>query len=103
MRTLQEPARRIPIVDSFDVLVLGGGIAGVAAAIAAARNSARVCLIERYCALGGLPPAQITLLLVPAVVPRADRMKLCDLRVMRAQAVVSSMHSRGWLANNRNP
>ncbi len=29
-------------------------MAGVAAAVSAARNSARVCLIERYCALGGL-------------------------------------------------
>ena len=38
----------------FDVVVVGGGMAGVAAAIAAARHSARVCLIERYCALGGL-------------------------------------------------
>ena len=35
-------------------MVLGGGIAGVAAAVAAARRSSRVCLVERYCALGGL-------------------------------------------------
>ncbi len=53
-QTLDEPARRIPVAAEYDVLVVGGGIAGVAAAIAAARQSASVCLIERYCALGGL-------------------------------------------------
>lgn len=37
-----------------DVLVVGGGIAGVAAAVAAARNGASVCLIEREQGLGGL-------------------------------------------------
>ena len=53
-KTIDEPARSIPVVAEYDVLVVGGGIAGVAAAIAAARSAASVCLIERYCALGGL-------------------------------------------------
>lgn len=51
---IDEPARQIPVADACDVAVVGGGIAGVAAAVAAARNGARVCLLERYCALGGL-------------------------------------------------
>ena len=51
---IREPARSVPVTGSFDVIVVGGGIAGVAAAVAAARRSARVCLVERYCALGGL-------------------------------------------------
>jgi hypothetical protein len=37
-----------------DVVVAGGGIAGVAAALAAARNGASVCLLEKESALGGL-------------------------------------------------
>lgn len=51
---IEEPSRRIPVTGEYDVAVVGGGMAGVAAAIAAARCSASVCLIERYCALGGL-------------------------------------------------
>lgn len=51
---LTEPARRIPIVDNADVVVSGGGPAGVAAAIAAAREGADVILLERQYFLGGL-------------------------------------------------
>lgn len=51
---IEEPVRQIPVTGEYDVVVVGGGIAGVAAAVAAARCSVRVCLIERYCALGGL-------------------------------------------------
>jgi hypothetical protein len=43
--------------STYDVLVLGGGNAGCAAAIAAARHGARVLLIERYGFLGGTATA----------------------------------------------
>lgn len=49
-----EPQKRIPVNGEYDVVVVGGGVAGVAAAVAAARNSASVCLIEKENALGGL-------------------------------------------------
>lgn len=49
-----EPARDLPVWGAYDVVVAGGGIAGVAAAVAAARAGASVCLLERMCALGGL-------------------------------------------------
>jgi len=49
-----EPAREIPIVAEADVVVVGGGPAGVAAAVAAARAGASTILIERYNHLGGL-------------------------------------------------
>lgn len=52
--SIVEPGRNIPVIGEYDVIVAGGGIAGVAAALAAARRSARVCIVERYCALGGL-------------------------------------------------
>jgi NADPH-dependent 2,4-dienoyl-CoA reductase/sulfur reductase-like enzyme len=46
-------SKNIPILDSCDVLVVGGGSAGSSAAIAAARNGAKVILLERYGFLGG--------------------------------------------------
>ena len=49
-----QPAREIPIFHETDVVVVGGGPAGFAAAIAASRNGARVALVERYGSLGGL-------------------------------------------------
>ncbi len=45
--------REIPVLDAGDVLVVGGGPGGIAAAIAAARNGARTTLIERFGFLGG--------------------------------------------------
>ena len=52
--TIKEPARDIPVVETADVLVIGGGPSGVAAAIAASRAGARTILAERYNHLGGL-------------------------------------------------
>jgi len=49
-----EPARRTPVAGEVDVLVAGGGPAGIAAALAAARQGARTLLVERYGYLGGM-------------------------------------------------
>lgn len=54
MSWIVEPERRTPVAAAVDVLVCGGGFAGVAAAVAAARNGAEVLLLERYGFLGGL-------------------------------------------------
>jgi hypothetical protein len=53
-KTFAEPARDIPVYAETDVLVVGGGPAGTAAAVAAARLGADVLLVERYNHLGGL-------------------------------------------------
>lgn len=52
--TMREPARDVPIYRECDVLVVGGGPSGTAAAVAAARTGADVVLLERYNHLGGL-------------------------------------------------
>lgn len=54
MKTIEEPAREVPVVREVDVVVAGGGPAGVAAAIAAGRNGAKTLLVERYGCLGGM-------------------------------------------------
>ena len=44
---------------TFDVFVAGGGSAGLAAAVAAARSGARTLLVERHGALGGMASAAL--------------------------------------------
>lgn len=46
--------KSIPAVESVDVLVVGGGPAGICAAVSAAREGASVLLCERYGILGGM-------------------------------------------------
>lgn len=48
-----EPSRQIPILAKVDVLVCGGGPAGIAAAVSAAKNGMQVMLIEKFNCLGG--------------------------------------------------
>jgi len=55
--TIEEPARQVPIYGEYDVVVLGGGPAGIAAAVAAARAGRPTLLIERYGFLGGMGTA----------------------------------------------
>jgi hypothetical protein len=56
-KTITEPARQIPLYGEYEVAVLGGGPAGIAAAVAAARAGRRTLLIERYGFLGGMGTA----------------------------------------------
>lgn len=57
--TVLEPARETPVAATTDVLVVGGGPAGVAAAVAASRTGAKVLLAERYGFLGGMATAAL--------------------------------------------
>jgi len=55
--TVSEPARSLPVYGEFDVVVIGGGPAGLAASVSAARRGARTLLVERYGFLGGMGTA----------------------------------------------
>ena len=78
-RLLEEPARSTEIVGKVDVLVLGGGPAGIAAAVSAARGGASVSLVERYGFLGGLGTA-------------AGVTNFCGLHVLRGGEPVQLVH-----------
>src|SRR3954453_4045371 len=57
LKTITEPARQVPLYGEYDIAVLGGGPAGIAAAVAASRAGRRTLLIERYGFLGGMGTA----------------------------------------------
>jgi len=72
MKTYGLSARSLPLDDSWDVIVAGGGPAGCTAATAAAREGAKTLLIEASGCLGGMG----TSALVPAWTPFSDKEKI---------------------------
>jgi ribulose 1,5-bisphosphate synthetase/thiazole synthase len=60
-----ERVRKTHVVAEVDVLVCGGGSAGVAAAVCAARSGAKVLLLERYGYLGGLATGGLVITVPP--------------------------------------
>ena len=72
MKTYTCPSTEIPLDDTWDVIVVGGGPAGCASAAAAGAEGARTLLIEATGCLGGMG----TSALVPAWTPFSDKQKI---------------------------
>lgn len=65
MKTFIEPQKQLPVSGSYDTVVVGGGFAGIAAALAAARGGNKVLLCERMFLLGGLGTAGLVTIYLP--------------------------------------
>jgi hypothetical protein len=92
-RTIQEPAREIQVFKEADVVVVGGGSAGVTAAVAAARNGARTILLERYGHLGGLATGGLVIVIMPMSDGTAEQqiVGLCQEYIDRLDAMGSTI------------
>jgi hypothetical protein len=64
-KTILEPARYLQVFKEADVVVVGGGPAGFAAAVAAGRNGADTVLLERYGHLGGMATGGLVMVIMP--------------------------------------
>lgn len=65
MAVLLEPGREVHIAATVDVAVAGGGIAGVAAALAAARTGAQTRFWKKNAPLGGLATLGLIVMYLP--------------------------------------
>ena len=65
MNRFIEPAKELPIYGKYDTVVVGGGFAGIAAALAAARGGNKVLLCEKMFILGGLGTAGLVTIYLP--------------------------------------
>jgi len=89
--TVSEPEREIKVLDEVDVIVAGAGVAGCAAAVAAARAGARTMLVERNGVLGGVVTAGLMANIGNLYMNRDGRMVVHGL----AKEVIDRMIARG--------
>lgn len=65
MDSVYERSYELNVSQECDVFIAGGGIAGISAALAAARQGQKVILCEKQCALGGLATVGIVTVYLP--------------------------------------
>lgn len=89
------PERRVFVLAEADVLVCGGGTAGITAACSAARHGAKVILIERWPCVGGMATAALV-----NGWHRSDRTKVVINGLVEEAA--ERARKRGWIEQVRN-
>jgi len=92
-----QPQRKLTLLDQTDVLVVGGGSAGVAAAIAARRAGAEVTLVERYNHFGGLWTGGLVLIVIGHMVkgPKQVCMGIGEEMMRRLEKIDGGIIGRG--------
>ena len=84
------PEQRVPVLAECDVLVCGGGVSGITAAVSAARHGASVVLLERWPMIGGMATAALV-----TGWHRSDREKMVIYGLVEETAQRAGKH--GWI------
>ena len=93
-KIIKEPARDIRVISEADLVVVGGGPAGVAAAVAAARNGVDTVLIERFGHLGGMATGGLVIL-IPHMSAGTEVMEIqgiCWEMIERLNSMGAALH-----------
>ena len=99
--TVSYAGKEIPVLYRADVCVCGGGPAGTAAAVGAARHGARVVLAERGIALGGLATQGCVYPFMDTLAPDSDTPYVAEIkRRLRAQGIEPSDGVSGQVWHN---
>ena len=96
-RMVTLPSREVPVLAEADIVVVGGGSAGVAAAVAASRLGVSCLLIEKSSCAGGT----LTNGLLPSIISMEDGVKvlssgLCKTLVDRASRLMNVVPDYSW-------
>lgn len=101
-----QPRHEIRVLADTDVLVVGGGCAGVVAALAAARAGQKVTLVERYGCFGGLWTAGLVLIVLATHVKTPSGLTKC-VRGIGDEMLERLLKLKGGIVNQapgkRNP
>jgi hypothetical protein len=89
--------REIPVEEGYDLVVAGGGPAGAAAAISAARLGAKVLLVEATGCMGGMGTSGLVTMFCPV----GDGERCLTGGLMREY--LETLHSRGFLKPGSDP
>lgn len=102
MNSIIEKQRETHIINECDVLVAGGGIAGIAAALAAARAGAKVILLEKEFALGGLATLGLVTIYLPLCDGRGNQVSFGiseELLKLSVKYGAEADYPKAWLDN----
>jgi hypothetical protein len=101
MKTIHETARSTPVLAECDVLVAGGGVAGCAAAWAAATAGARTILVERNGCLGGVATATGMSNIANLMITADDRLVVRGFaRNLIDRLIETGAASSGWASRD---
>lgn len=95
-----EPAKELPIYGKYDTVVVGGGFAGVAAAVAAARGGNKVLLCEKMFMLGGLGTSGLVTIYLPLCDGRGNQLSYGlaeELLKVSIEHGHEAMYPKAWL------